>query len=361
MKNLIFGDIHLDININNEDINEKISRIPEQREHLEYVYAYATECKINRIIITGDVFHTNRPSPLAIAVFIGFLLKCLKAGIVVVIIEGNHDFNMRNDGAMAPLMHLKSLFDKQLVIVCDYVLKCDDWAFVPHMKDVQKVVKECDSKYLVGHFNVKGAMSGAEKFLISSKVDDVYEFNENIKKAFLGHIHKMQRFRINDTIVCYSGSVIYNDFGERLDEKGFIIFDDTKDEIKFEHFNCIPFVQIEKTEQQFISDTEDPDIDNIQEWKSVEGAYVKVIINEYTGRVSLIQIEDFINNLKPRFIKDIVLNRNKSIVVEKKRQLSERIKSMTLIERVTEYYKKNNEQNIDELVEMTMEYLSEDK
>ena len=93
MKLLIVPDIHLgkSINLGKEDLSGNNSRIEDQRKLLYFTLEQAISNKIDRMVITGDIFDHVNPKPNLVVLFMEWLSKCTEK-FPVDIILGNHDF-----------------------------------------------------------------------------------------------------------------------------------------------------------------------------------------------------------------------------------------------------------------------------
>lgn len=80
MKLLFATDFHLDLRIDGVDFHQDIAKA------LDEIMIAAQD--VDLLVIGGDTFHTNRPTPRAYATFIRFLRDCGKPAIVL---PGNHD------------------------------------------------------------------------------------------------------------------------------------------------------------------------------------------------------------------------------------------------------------------------------
>lgn len=99
------GDLHIGRNLGS------ISLIDDQKYILNQIVELAKEKKADALLISGDVYDRAIPSEAAVEVLDGFLAGCVKAGLRVFLISGNHDSDERlNFGS--------SLFDASGIHIC---------------------------------------------------------------------------------------------------------------------------------------------------------------------------------------------------------------------------------------------------
>ena len=67
------------------------SRLPEQKQFLEWLIKTALEQEVHYFVIAGDIFDTPKPSDEALKLYFSFLNDCSLNKIEVFIISGNHD------------------------------------------------------------------------------------------------------------------------------------------------------------------------------------------------------------------------------------------------------------------------------
>ena len=87
-------------------------------------------------------------------------------------------------------------------------------------------VTEGKEYHLFGHYGLKGVASGAANQILDRDVLSFETVQANrFKRIWMGHIHKNQYIKN----AAWPGSTITHDFGERLDRKGFILYDPQAD------------------------------------------------------------------------------------------------------------------------------------
>jgi DNA repair exonuclease SbcCD ATPase subunit/DNA repair exonuclease SbcCD nuclease subunit len=165
------------------------------------------------LYVLGDVTDNRKPTPATIDMLL-HLFKRLKSTFArVVVIAGNHDGD-----AMALLEHVG-------VEVIGQVTAAGNHVFIPHRDDglesvtadMQKALAAVKDAIVFGHYEVAGAVAGAESGMIARKALVLPMMK--MQRAYLGHIHKPQAC-INGKAV-YVGSAGRVDFAERDEQKGY--------------------------------------------------------------------------------------------------------------------------------------------
>jgi len=189
---------------------------------------------IKKIVIAGDIFDNSRPSPKTIAVFFEMLDYARKKGVMVILIPGNHDCDVRLSSL---LVAAKANFSNVIVIedVDTMDIEGRTVGFIPHiprrrMEEIEdfpgyvreKLGDEVD--ILIAHAHVKGVTNSSD---VELEAGEAIEFDPALfpkfKVAVFGHIHKGQKFKG----VTYPGSMVPCDYSEIEDVKGFIRLEGT--------------------------------------------------------------------------------------------------------------------------------------
>lgn len=208
-------------------------RHEEYLEQFERFYDYMEIEKPDRIIITGDLVHQKiQMSPELISMVRNFLEKCSKISKTIILI-GNHDYltnNMERLDALSPivdamnnpnLLYFKrsECFEDENVIWVPISLMDDNVVpetFDPKNKDVTKTY--------IGLFH--SPLSSVETDMGFS-FGDVYPLTnfDGLDIVFAGDIHKHQLVQKSDPIIIMVGSFIQQNFGESLNNHGYIKMD----------------------------------------------------------------------------------------------------------------------------------------
>lgn len=244
MKHYIIADTHF----RQDYVHPKVSLLDDAAHAFEFVLETAKKNKEKGMVLwhLGDVFDTNRPTPIVYRTAIKLFGKALEIFDKVIILLGNHDNNDSNVDALAPLEEAFSSEAKLLIVrdVCTISMN-EDFICLPHLsrkvlgqtvlpsmsyndavferiKLLPSVAKRQTKYCLVGHLLLEGAKYGAEDVLLRENAFHVgAELFGKASIGFLGHIHKPQKVGK----IHYVGSPSIIDFSERNEDKRFIIYD----------------------------------------------------------------------------------------------------------------------------------------
>lgn len=260
------------------------SRFWDQLLVLDEIFNRAIKEECEMIVHCGDLFEalTDRIDKKVFLDVYERFVKFSENGVIVVLLVGNHDWIDRTetDHILNPFKEIKNVIvvDKPLVQVAD---DCS-FSFVPFSRDnfKEKLIKVKDfskpKKYLFSHQGVTGARSGSRDMALKEDYN-VQDFAPNLFTfVFNGHYHKPQKLLSSFYIV---GSPLQKDFGERNDDKRYLILDTDLNEVKEQKVKSAPkFFKLEgdslskiKVPEEFRekdfmwvinSSDENPEIDN---------------------------------------------------------------------------------------------------
>jgi exonuclease SbcD len=250
IKGIHTGDIHFDIkNYNQMDQYGYPLRLAAGLHAFDQLVDYAENNNIDFVTIAGDIFHTPKPSTLALLEF-ARRLKRLSDICTVYILPGNHD-QTAIKGAVNSLDLFKEVFESRDVIVVNRnkwlvnttksgkTLIVHFLSWLSTIKERRAYLKEttedlefqtANKKYpqiLMAHGVCTGAKTGFgfDVDAFHSRDDDYYTIKEltisEPQYVALAHIHKYQVLQDNPPIL-YSGSLYDCDFGEANFDKGFV-------------------------------------------------------------------------------------------------------------------------------------------
>ncbi len=202
----------------------------------EYVVDDAIKQKAQHIIIAGDINEERNPEALLIEKFCGQIQRLVSAGIIVIVVVGNHDLD-GGFGTSTSVSYLKALkypnvhvvdlepeiFESDGVVYhcLPYFTKnqlghannkelqayIDDW-----MKNVP--IEEDKYNIFVSHYSVESSFYGLEIDEIRLK----FKLMEKFDYVALGHIHKYEMFGSDGVTGGYCGSPYIKDFGENVEK-----------------------------------------------------------------------------------------------------------------------------------------------
>lgn len=248
---LLSADYHLRLtNSCGVIVNGQNSRLTDELKILSGMVNDAIIRKIDGFIILGDIFDKINPSEKLRKIFLRtVILPLLKEKITVFILMGNHDTNFEVVSFETEAELANVLSEGSIVFITEpQIIDFGDCSiyFVPFGFPIPKDNEGC--QILLGHHGIKGKETGVG--VIQRKGAEEIEENDfkQFKIAWFGHYHKPQ-----DN---YIGSPIKWDFGERLDEKRYILLEADNGEFQttFIPIEDRRFIQLEFTEKDQITE-----------------------------------------------------------------------------------------------------------
>jgi len=188
---------------------------------------YAVSNNINHIIFGGDIYHGKSIiHSLAQNILIDFLRNYSMLNFII--ISGNHDLSDRGIGAVSALKHISS---ESNVTYISKPLKIGEIMYVPYSADMMiDSIKNNSARYLVSHFGLnEGLLSSGISIISDIKLSDLIGKYDIV---LLGHYHRSQEIIRDDIRLYYAGSLIELDYGERDNEKRFLVVDTENDIIE---------------------------------------------------------------------------------------------------------------------------------
>lgn len=215
------GDWHLS-KYSNDKI-ELSSNLPERLDSIKntiyFIARYAIENNIKHIVIAGDIFHNKSIiHSLALNIFIQFLRD--HAELKFILISGNHDLSGKSDNVVSAL---SCLGYEPNVTYISQPLKIGQIFFVPYSYDMIDIIKNSSSEYLISHFGLNEGMLNSGISIVSDI--SIKDLIGKYKTVLLGHYHKSQEIIRDNISLYYAGSIIELDYGERDEDKRFLLVD----------------------------------------------------------------------------------------------------------------------------------------
>ena len=185
---------------------------------------YGRENKIKRQVVGGDVLHNKSVvHTFAMSVLIDLFKN--NSDIEFILLNGNHDESSRSSDSVSGLKALDFIPN---VHVISEVEKTENILFVPWKHVTKELFQKEKSDYVVSHF---GLSEGQLNSGISIVSDVSLKNLSNFKSVLLGHYHKNQYLKNEHTELWYTGSIIQLDWGEKNDEKRFLVVDSNTNNI----------------------------------------------------------------------------------------------------------------------------------
>lgn len=289
MKFAFIADIHL--SRYGQDKLEDESNLPERLHSISMALYEVAEYCISRdiptIIIGGDILHGKSIIyALAQDIMLDFFNDYDGKNINFYVIDGNHDLSGKGQDVVSALKSIQSIPGVSWV-AHDKTLRIDDGdvLLIPYSYNVPQVVKENKARILISHFGLSEGVLNSGMSIISdismSNLIGKYDL------VLLGHYHKPQEIIRDDISLYYVGSVIQLDWGEKGEEKRFLIVDTDTLQV-----DSIPITHYRKhIEIEINNDNKDDVLKAAQQAKD-DGHHVKVVMKE---KVDLTKFKDKFN------------------------------------------------------------------
>ena len=216
MKFIYIGDLHLSL-YSNDKIDKDTGlplRLSMIKTVLYNVANYALSFELYNIVIGGDIFHTKSViHTLAQSVLLDFVRDFQKVEFIV--IDGNHDLSSKSGSGVSAL---KCLDNEPNVQMLHETKKIENILFVPWGPNMVNDIKNGKADYLIAHIGLNEAQLSSGISIVSDiRLNDL----KNYKRCFLSHYHRPQEVGN----VTYVGSLIQLDWGEKHEDKRFLIVD----------------------------------------------------------------------------------------------------------------------------------------
>lgn len=276
MRFAFIADIHL--SKYGQDKIEDETNLPDRLNSIKScLYEVADYCKetgVENIIIGGDVLHGKS---VIYAIAQDILIQFLEdfPEIQFYIIDGNHDLSGKGEDVVSALRPLRTVGPHVKWISFKEVFKLDepDMIFVPYSYNISKNVKKYSSRILVSHFGLNEAMVNSGMSMVSDL--SIKDLIGRYQLVLLGHYHKPQDYVSEQFKLYYSGSLIQLDWGEKNDEKRFLIVNtDTLDVVS------VPIKAYKKHIEIAVTNENKRDALKEAEKQKASGNYVKIITTE---------------------------------------------------------------------------------
>jgi len=195
---------------------------------------FAITKKVDRFVISGDIFDTHNPSNELIDLFITLLYPLMEAGIKVIAITGNHDSRVSKLGEFNAVStsSIEKLQSDWLIVVSNSVdvmqekIGNEIFIYAPWQGELSKLIagiKNKSKKVLFTHGLMTGAISDTGNVLYKRAELEAALLSQFIYVG-LGDIHRMQFVQQNKygKKICYSGSPVKFTWADRDKQKGYI-------------------------------------------------------------------------------------------------------------------------------------------
>jgi DNA repair exonuclease SbcCD nuclease subunit len=222
MKFAITADIHL--SRYGQDPVDETSGLPERLDSIKgALYSMMEVCRLDGIkvvMIAGDILHTKSVIyALAQDMMLQFFEDHSETKFYV--IDGNHDLSSKGADAISALRALKSV--PNVHWITKQPEKIQNILFVPYSVDLVQQIKEGSADILISHFGLSEGVLNSGISIVSKL--SMADLRGKYKLVLLGHYHKPQEIIEDNISMYYVGSPIQLDWGEKGDQKRFLIID----------------------------------------------------------------------------------------------------------------------------------------
>jgi len=223
MRFLYTADLHL--SRYGQDKVDSVSSLPERllsiRNSLYHMSSYCRDNDIETMIIGGDLLHGKS---IIYAIAQDIMLEYFRNNkdLKFIVIDGNHDLSGKGkDDIISALKPLDSENNVHRV-QADHEFM-DNMLLVPYSSNMIDIIKNNEAPILISHFGLnEGILNSGISIIADIGIKDLVN---KYKLVLLGHYHKPQEI-INELIsLYYVGSSVQLDWGEKHEEKRFLIVD----------------------------------------------------------------------------------------------------------------------------------------
>jgi len=224
MKFVYTADWHLSGYTQDKIVNGLPERLYEKKVVQENIGNYCRLNEVKTIVIGGDLLHNKSIIySLAQSVLLDFFREYKDLNFIV--FDGNHDLSGKGSDVVSALKSLDNepnirRISKPTRITDESGL---DILIVPYSDNMVDIIKNSSAKYLISHFGLnEGTLNSGVSIVSDIGIKDLVG---KYQVVLLGHYHKPQEIIKDNIEVFYSGSITQNDWGEKEEEKRFLIVD----------------------------------------------------------------------------------------------------------------------------------------
>lgn len=201
-------------------------RLDSLKNTIYFIASYAIENNVKHIVIAGDIFHNKSIiHSLALNILLTFFRD--HPELKFIIIDGNHDLSGKAEGVVSALACLDH---EPNVTRISKPLKIGQILFVPYSYNMIDIIKNSSAEYLISHFGLnEGMLNSGISVVADIGIKDLIG---KYKTVLLGHYHLRQEIIKDNIKIYYTGSIIELDYGERDEDKRFLLVDTDNDIIE---------------------------------------------------------------------------------------------------------------------------------
>lgn len=335
------------------------------------------ELESSILVITGDILH-NKDSLSAEQIMITrqFLDQCSKR-LPVLLMAGNHDLCLSNKSRLDSITPIVSGLSNVIYFSQSGIYRYHDITFAVNTlstnyydNEIDEIIVNTKQPQFIKYSDIDSELKQSKKCIAlfhgmieGAKNDCNYSFTCNVNMSWfdgydfvlLGDIHRHQYLKNN---MAYAGSFIQQNFGESVENHGFICWDLENRTSKFypvENDFCFYSCLIDKSEKEILKDLKGKKEINLRIfYKEVadEKKVVKIIAN--LKKNGILVNEHYLLKEYDSEIKDkdtISYEKNMSCIEHQNELISKEIDDKDLLQEIiklnTEIYKEVHKSEID--------------
>lgn len=289
-------------------ISRNISRHEEYRIQFEKIYEKLKELKPDRIVIVGDLYHDFIDLEGEAEILMGDFLNNLANISKVIIVRGNHDLRKKSLNRQDVIKTITKLISNSNITYYDKTGFYEDenviWCVHNHAEKnkfgersnpwYDCEIPKTENKITIDLFHdpIDGCMMGNEIIINKTNMVKTSDLKGNF--GMLGDIHTHQYMNKNKTIA-YPSSIIQQNFGEDIDNHGFILWN---------------LIMKNSTFYQLDSDYtlvnvhifENSDYDNLRIIEEIKpNSSIKIHWTEYAAHLTIENEQKIINFIKNKY------------------------------------------------------------
>jgi DNA repair exonuclease SbcCD nuclease subunit len=236
MKLAVSADIHFSAYSQDPVIDGLPERLGSLKKSMTNMIETCGEKNVFDIAIAGDLCHNKSIiHTTAQNVMLDIFQKKEYQDFRFYVIDGNHDLSGKGADSVSALKSLETIGNVRWIShqskgECYHSIEDGKVAFVPYYPEMKDQIKKItDADILISHFGLNEAMLSSGISIQSSiRASDLKKF----KLVVIGHYHLPQHMVYKNTHIYYTGSPIQLDWGEKHEEKRYLIIDTESFEVE---------------------------------------------------------------------------------------------------------------------------------